>query len=44
MKKKILIDKKEFEGIDLKNIKEVERVDVTDKGVLISFIISENDK
>ena len=43
MKKiKILIPKKEFEGIDLRKIKDLERVDVTDEGVEISFIISED--
>lgn len=41
MKKKILIPKKEFEKIELRRIKDIERVDVTDKGVEISFIISE---
>ena len=41
MKHKILIPKKEFEKIDLRRIKDIERVDVVDKGVEITFIISE---
>lgn len=41
MKKKILIPKKEFEGIDLRRIKDLERVDVVDEGVEITFIISD---
>lgn len=39
--KKILIPKKEFGEIDLRRIKDIGRVDVTDDGVEISFIISE---
>ncbi|KKM84586.1 hypothetical protein LCGC14_1050970 [marine sediment metagenome] len=41
MKKKILIPKKEFEKIDLRRVKDVERVDVTDEGVEITFLISD---
>lgn len=41
MKKLIKIDKKEFEEIDLRKIKDVERVDVTGKGVEITFIIED---
>ena len=41
MKKKILIPKKEFEEIDLRRIKDIERVDVTDDGVEITFLIGD---
>jgi len=41
MKKLIKIDKKEFEDIDLRKIKDVERVDVTGEGVEITFIIKD---
>ncbi|KKL18881.1 hypothetical protein LCGC14_2471100 [marine sediment metagenome] len=41
MKKKILIKKEEFEGIDLRKVKNLERVDVTDKGVEVTFIIGD---
>lgn len=41
MNKKILIKKEEFEGIDLRKIKDLERVDVTDNGVEITFIIED---
>ena len=41
MKKKILIKKQEFEEIDLRRIKDIERVDVTDEGVEITFLISD---
>ncbi len=41
MKKKILIPKKEFEEISLRKIKDVERVDVTDDGVEITFLIED---
>jgi len=44
MKNKILIKTKEFqesenETIDLRKIKELERVDITDEGVEITFVI-----
>ena len=39
MEKKILISKKEFEGIDLIKIKEVIKVDVMDDSVEITFSI-----
>jgi len=41
MKKKILIKKEEFEGIDLRKVKNLERVDVTDNGVEVTFIIGD---
>lgn len=41
MKKLIKISKKEFEGIDLSKIKEIERVDVTEDGVEITFLIED---
>jgi len=41
MNKKILIKKEEFEGIDLRKIKDLERVDVTDNGVEITFLIED---
>ena len=41
MKKKILIPKKEFEKIDLRRIKDIERVDVIDEGVEVTFIIDD---
>ena len=39
--KKVLIPKKEFEGLDLRKIKDLERVDVTDEGVEITFLIGD---
>ena len=44
MKKKVLIKTEEFreldtDNIDLRKIKDIERVDVTDDGVEITFII-----
>jgi len=43
MKKKILIKKEDFkesedEKIDLRKIKDLERVDITDEGIEITFI------
>lgn len=46
MKSKILIKKEDFkesenEKIDFRKIKDLERVDITDSGVEISFIIED---